>query len=96
MRVLNNCSIIILCFLICMATAGKESEALKMKREMGFIGGIAIVSGTMIIWGISMSPQFVLVYVRSPGASLEFWAFSGFIAMCGPSFLNLVDISCTY
>lgn len=59
----------------------KEPEALKMKREIGLIGGVALVSGTMIGSGIFMSPQFVLAYVGSPGASLVIWAFSGLVAI---------------
>ncbi|KAM8914612.1 b(0,+)-type amino acid transporter 1-like isoform 2-T3 [Spinachia spinachia] len=61
--------------------AVKEPEALKMKREIGLIGGVALVSGTMIGSGIFMSPQFVLAYVGSPGASLVIWALSGLVAI---------------
>lgn len=53
-----------------------------MKREIGLIGGVALVSGTMIGSGIFMSPQFILAYVGSPGASLVIWALSGVVAMC--------------
>lgn len=53
-----------------------------MKREIGLIGGVALVSGTMIGSGIFMSPQFVLSYVGSPGASLVISALSGLVAMC--------------
>ncbi|KAK7905255.1 hypothetical protein WMY93_017862 [Mugilogobius chulae] len=59
----------------------KQPEALKIKREIGLIGGISIVSGTMIGSGIFMSPQFVLSYVGSPGASLLVWALSGVLSM---------------
>lgn len=62
--------------------ADKKSEALTMKREIGLIGGVALVSGSMIGSGIFMSPQFVLAYVGSPGASLVIWALSGLVAMC--------------
>uniref|UniRef100_A0A8C4I976 b(0,+)-type amino acid transporter 1 n=1 Tax=Dicentrarchus labrax TaxID=13489 RepID=A0A8C4I976_DICLA len=58
-----------------------KPEALKMKREIGLIGGVALVSGTMIGSGIFMSPQFVLAFVGSPGASLVIWALSGVVAM---------------
>lgn len=61
--------------------ADKEPKALKIKREIGLIGGVALVSGTMIGSGIFMSPQFVLAYAGSPGASLVIWALSGVIAM---------------
>ncbi|XP_051806617.1 b(0,+)-type amino acid transporter 1-like [Acanthochromis polyacanthus] len=59
----------------------QKFEALRMKREIGLIGGVAIVSGTMIGSGIFMSPQFVLGYVGSPGASLVIWTVSGLVAM---------------
>lgn len=59
----------------------KQSESLKIKREIGLIGGISIVSGTMIGSGIFMSPQFILNYVSSPGASLLIWTLSGLMSM---------------
>lgn len=61
--------------------ADKKPETLTMKREIGLISGIALISGTMIGSGIFMSPQFVLSYVGSPGASLVIWAVSGLVAM---------------
>ncbi|KAK0132550.1 b(0,+)-type amino acid transporter 1 [Merluccius polli] len=57
-------------------------EGLKIKRELGLIGGVALVAGTMIGSGIFMSPQFVLSNVGSPGASLLIWTLSGLVAMC--------------
>ncbi|XP_061598851.1 b(0,+)-type amino acid transporter 1-like isoform X2 [Cololabis saira] len=54
---------------------------MKMRREIGLLGGVALVSGTMIGSGIFMSPQFVLAYVGSPGASLVIWGLSGAVAM---------------
>lgn len=62
--------------------AETKPEVLAVKREIGLFGGIALVSGSMIGSGIFMSPQFVLSYVGSPGASLVIWALSGLIAMC--------------
>ncbi|XP_072314249.1 b(0,+)-type amino acid transporter 1-like [Eucyclogobius newberryi] len=59
----------------------KKTEGLQMKREIGLIGGISIIAGTMIGSGIFMSPQFVLSYVGSPGASLLIWALSGILSM---------------
>lgn len=63
------------------AMAGEVRKGLKIKQEIGLIGGIAFVSGTMIGSGIFMSPQFVLGYVGSPGASLVLWAVAGLVAM---------------
>lgn len=61
--------------------ADKGAETLKMKRDIGLIGGVALVSGTMIGSGIFMSPQLILGYVGSPGASLLIWALTGVVAM---------------
>lgn len=62
--------------------ADEKPEALTVRREIGLLGGVALVSGSMIGSGIFMSPQFVLAYVGSPGASLVIWALSGLVAMC--------------
>lgn len=62
--------------------ADEKPEALTVRREIGLFGGVALVSGSMIGSGIFMSPQFVLAYVGSPGASLVIWALSGLVAMC--------------
>lgn len=62
--------------------AETKPEALAVKREIGLFGGVALVSGSMIGSGIFMSPQFVLSYAGSPGASLVIWALSGLVAMC--------------
>ncbi|XP_034015582.1 b(0,+)-type amino acid transporter 1-like [Thalassophryne amazonica] len=59
----------------------KEPQHLKIRREIGLLGGVSLVSGTMIGSGIFMSPQFVLAYIGSPGASLVIWAVSGVVAM---------------
>ena len=59
----------------------KEPQSLKMKQEIGLIGGISFISGTMIGSGIFMSPQFILAIIGSPGASLVIWALSGVVAL---------------
>ena len=61
--------------------AGIAHGGLKIKRELGLIGGVSLVAGTMIGSGIFMSPQFVLSNVGSPGASLLIWTLSGLVAM---------------
>ncbi|KAI3367948.1 hypothetical protein L3Q82_026771 [Scortum barcoo] len=73
--------VLALAVIILGAMADKQPEALKLKREIGLIGGVAIISGTMIGSGIFMSPQFILSYVGSPGASLVIWALSGVVSM---------------
>lgn len=58
-----------------------EKGTLKIKRVIGLTGGVALACGTMIGSGIFMSPQYVLAYVGSPGASLVIWALCGAVAM---------------
>ncbi|XP_041702955.1 b(0,+)-type amino acid transporter 1 isoform X1 [Coregonus clupeaformis] len=60
-----------------------ETEGLQLKRELGLVSAVSLVAGTMIGSGIFMSPQFVLSYIGSPGASLVIWTLSGLVAMLG-------------
>ncbi|XP_028995281.1 b(0,+)-type amino acid transporter 1 isoform X1 [Betta splendens] len=64
-------------------TMKAEKRGLSLKREVGLIGAVSFIAGTMIGSGIFMSPQFVLSTVGSPGASLVVWACCGLIAMLG-------------
>ncbi|CAI5695462.1 b(0,+)-type amino acid transporter 1 isoform X1 [Oreochromis niloticus] len=76
-----------------MADKTQKNEGLQLKREIGLIGGVAIVSGSMIGAGIFMSPQYVLAYVGSPGASMLIWVFSGVVALFGAlSYIELGTI----
>ncbi|XP_073668386.1 b(0,+)-type amino acid transporter 1-like [Paramisgurnus dabryanus] len=61
--------------------ADKKPEKLKLKSEVGLLGGVSLVAGVMVGSGIFMSPQYVLLYTGSPGASLLIWAASGLLAM---------------
>ncbi|XP_078069700.1 b(0,+)-type amino acid transporter 1 [Mustelus asterias] len=55
------------------------TRELHLKREVGLISAVCLIVGTMIGSGIYMSPEWVLQYIRSPGASLLIWAASGLI-----------------
>ncbi|XP_035607904.1 b(0,+)-type amino acid transporter 1-like [Oncorhynchus keta] len=59
------------------------SPKLSLKREVGLVGAVSLVAGTMIGSGIFMSPQFVLVNIGSPGGSLVVWAACGLLAVLG-------------
>lgn len=63
-----------------MKKAGKEK--LTLRQELGLTSAVSLVAGIMIGSGIFMSPQFVLAYVGSSGASLIIWAVCGIVCMC--------------
>ncbi|KAM4695348.1 b(0,+)-type amino acid transporter 1-like [Discoglossus pictus] len=60
-----------------------EPGNLHLKREIGLISAVSLIVGTMIGSGIFMSPQWVLYYMGSPGASLLIWVSCGVLAMLG-------------
>uniref|UniRef100_A0A3B4YKV0 Zmp:0000001267 n=1 Tax=Seriola lalandi dorsalis TaxID=1841481 RepID=A0A3B4YKV0_SERLL len=53
------------------------------EKEVGIIGAVSFIAGTMMGSGIFISPQYVLSTIGSPGASLIVWACCGLIAMLG-------------
>lgn len=61
----------------------KPSSGVSMKRDVGIMGGIAIIVGTMIGSGIFASPKGVLVASGSVGMALIVWALCGVLAVCG-------------
>lgn len=60
-----------------------DDPRLNLKREVGIIGAVSFIAGTMMGSGIFISPQYVLSTIGSPGASLIIWACCGLIAMLG-------------
>ncbi|XP_069029099.1 b(0,+)-type amino acid transporter 1 [Embiotoca jacksoni] len=60
-----------------------DKQRLTLKREVGLIGAVSFIAGTMIGSGIFVSPQYVLSTIGSPGASLIIWACCGVVAMLG-------------
>uniref|UniRef100_A0A8C8WNW1 B(0,+)-type amino acid transporter 1-like n=1 Tax=Panthera leo TaxID=9689 RepID=A0A8C8WNW1_PANLE len=58
-------------------------EGLRLRREIGLWSAVSLMAGCMIGSGVFMSPQGVLVYMGSPGASLMVWAGCGLLAMMG-------------
>ncbi|XP_029983210.1 b(0,+)-type amino acid transporter 1-like [Sphaeramia orbicularis] len=58
-------------------------QGLTLKREVGLIGAVSFIAGTMMGSGIFISPQYVLSVIGSPGASLIIWTCCGLLAMLG-------------
>lgn len=58
-----------------------ETQKLNLKREVGLVGAVSLIGGTMIGSGIFMSPQTVLSTIGSPGASLVVWACCGLLVI---------------
>lgn len=61
----------------------KLSSGVSMKRDVGLVGGIALIVGTMIGSGIFASPKGVLEASGSVGMALMVWALCGVLAVCG-------------
>ncbi|XP_019731708.1 b(0,+)-type amino acid transporter 1 isoform X2 [Hippocampus comes] len=60
-----------------------DKLGLNLKRDVGIIGAVSFIAGTMMGSGIFISPQYVLSTIGSPGASLIIWAACGLLAMLG-------------
>ncbi|XP_033498689.1 b(0,+)-type amino acid transporter 1 isoform X1 [Epinephelus lanceolatus] len=60
-----------------------DTQRLNLKREVGIIGAVSFIAGTMMGSGIFISPQYVLSTIGSPGASFIIWTCCGLIAMLG-------------
>ncbi|XP_077477583.1 b(0,+)-type amino acid transporter 1 isoform X2 [Stigmatopora argus] len=60
-----------------------DEHGLNLKRDVGIIGAVSFIAGTMIGSGIFISPQYVISTIGSPGASLIIWALCGLLAMLG-------------
>ncbi|XP_004084716.1 b(0,+)-type amino acid transporter 1 [Oryzias latipes] len=58
-----------------------KEHKLSLKREVGLMGAVSLIGGTMIGSGIFMSPQTVLSSIGSPGASLLVWACCGLLVI---------------
>lgn len=61
----------------------QQEGGVTLRRDVGLVGGIAIIVGTMIGSGIFASPKGVLAASGSSGMALIVWAICGVLAVCG-------------
>ena len=60
-----------------------DDKGVSLKRDVGLVGGIAVIVGTMIGSGIFASPKYVLLASGSVGMALIVWGLCGLLAVCG-------------
>ncbi len=60
-----------------------DSSSVNLKREVGLIGGVALIVGSMIGSGIFVSPKGILRKTESVGMSFIIWLLCAVLSMCG-------------
>ena len=60
-----------------------DSHAVKLKKELGLLDGVAIIVGIIVGAGIFVSPKGVLENSGSVGQALIVWIFSGVLSLIG-------------
>lgn len=58
-----------------------ETQKLSLKRQVGLMGAVSLIGGTMIGSGIFMTPQTVIGSIGSTGGSLVVWASCGLLVI---------------
>ncbi|XP_072913096.1 b(0,+)-type amino acid transporter 1 isoform X2 [Hemitrygon akajei] len=71
-------------------TMAASTGKLNLKRDVGLISAVSLIVGTIIGSGIFMSPEWVLRYIGSPGASLLIWMACG--CLCMTAALSYVEL----
>ena len=61
----------------------ENQESVSLRRDVGVLGGVAFLVGTMIGSGIFATPRWVLMYTGSVGLNLVVWALCGTISLLG-------------
>ncbi|XP_076544477.1 L-type amino acid transporter minidiscs isoform X3 [Osmia lignaria lignaria] len=65
------------------ANTDDDTEAVKLKKELGLLDGVAIIVGIIVGAGIFVSPKGVLRNSGSVGQALIVWIFSGVLSLIG-------------
>lgn len=63
--------------------SAEKEEVIHLRRQLGLLHGIAIVSGLVIGGGIYISPKGVAMYSGSTGLCLILWGVGGFLSLIG-------------
>ena len=63
--------------------AQSQNGSVNLKREVGLIGGTALIVGSMVGSGIFVSPKGILRKTDSVGMSLVMWIMCALLSMCG-------------
>ena len=61
----------------------KLVQTVSLKREIGIVGGVSVIAGTMIGSGIFASPRWVMINSGSVGLTIIVWALCGLVSMLG-------------
>ncbi|RZC42189.1 AA permease 2 domain containing protein [Asbolus verrucosus] len=62
---------------------GHDEGAVKLKRKITLVNGVALIIGTIIGSGIFVSPTGVYASTRSVGVSIVVWCLSGIFSTLG-------------
>ena len=58
-------------------------QEVRLKRQLGLLHGVGIVTGLVIGGGIYISPQGVIQHAGSAGLSLVLWVVGGALSLLG-------------
>lgn len=64
-------------------SAESNTSAVRMKKQLGLLEGVAIILGIIFGSGIFISPKGVIREVEAVGTSLIIWVLCGLLSMIG-------------
>ena len=73
--------------------ANDINNRVALKRNLGLLKSVTVITGLIVGTGIYIAPKGVLVMAKSPGLSLVIWVFSGLINIFGA--LTMAELGTT-